>query len=165
MNSGSRQSWVHAAFHRGLEEAGFVEGQNVSVEYRWAEGEYDRLPALVEDLLWRRVAVLVTFGGVHTALAAKGATDTVPIVFANGSDPVKFGLVASLNRPGGNLTGVSFLTNALEAKRFGGTMQGSQHSAVRDCLLAHCIIGSRHCMDLRRVTCRTTRRPSHIMLS
>src|SRR5215204_5679533 len=119
VNSGSRQSWVHAAFHRGLEEAGFVEGQNVSVEYRWAEGEYDRLPALVEDLLRRRVAVLVTFGGVHTALAAKGATDTVPIVFANGSDPVKFGLVASLNRPGGNLTGVSFLTNALEAKRLG----------------------------------------------
>jgi len=119
VNSGSRQSWVHAAFHRGLAEAGFVEGQNLRVEYRWAEGEYDRLPALVEDLIRREVAVLVAFGGVHTAVAAKGATATVPIVFANGSDPVKFGLVASLNRPGGNLTGVSFLTNQLEAKRLG----------------------------------------------
>jgi putative ABC transport system substrate-binding protein len=109
---------LEAACRRGLKEAGFVEGQNVRIEYRWAQGQYDRLPALVADLLRRPVDVLVTTGGTLTALAAKAATTTIPIVFVTGSDPVRFGLVASLNRPGGNATGVTILVNVLTAKQF-----------------------------------------------
>jgi putative tryptophan/tyrosine transport system substrate-binding protein len=109
---------VEAAFHRGLKEAGFVEGQNVRIEYRWAQGQYDRLPALVAELLRPPVDVLVTTGGTLSALAAKAATTSIPIVFVTGSDPIQFGLVASLNRPGGNATGVSFLINVLTAKQF-----------------------------------------------
>jgi putative tryptophan/tyrosine transport system substrate-binding protein len=109
---------IEAAFHRGLKEAGFVEGQNVRIEYRWAQGQYDRLPALVAELLRRPVDVLVTTGGTLSALAAKEATTSIPIVFVTGSDPVKFSLVASLNRPGSNATGVSFLINVLTAKQF-----------------------------------------------
>jgi ABC-type uncharacterized transport system substrate-binding protein len=119
MNSGFVQPSIQAAFHGGLNEIGYVEGRNVTVDYRYAEGHYDRLPALVADLIRRQVAVLGAFGGVHTAIAAKAATATIPIVFANGSDPIKFGLVASLNRPGGNITGVSFFTAELEGKRLG----------------------------------------------
>ena len=107
------------AVHRGLGELGYVEGRNLQIEYRWAEGHYDRLPAMAAELIDRRVSVLVAAGAVHTALAAKKASTTIPIVFANGSDPVKFGLVDSLNRPGGNVTGVSFFTSQLEAKRLG----------------------------------------------
>jgi len=98
-----------------LKDTGYVEGQNVAVEYRWAEGHNDRLPALVADLIRRPVAVIV--GNTPSAFAAKAATTTVPIVFATGSDPVGVGLVASLNRPGGNVTGVSFLASELGAKR------------------------------------------------
>jgi putative ABC transport system substrate-binding protein len=103
------------SFRQGLKEAGFIEGQNVAIEYRSAEDHLDRLPALVADLIRRQVAVIV--GNHNAALAAKAATTTVPIIFATGADPVRANLVPSLNRPGGNVTGVSFLADVLGAKR------------------------------------------------
>jgi putative ABC transport system substrate-binding protein len=105
------------AFRKGLEETGFIEGQNVTVEYHWFEGNYEQLPALMTDFVRRRVAVIVTPGTSQIALAAKAATTTIPIVFGEGVDPVQLGLVTSLARPGGNVTGVNYLVDEVVAKR------------------------------------------------
>ena len=120
LSSGSPQGFASrlAAFRRGLQEIGYREGQNVAVEYRWAEGHDDRLPAMAAELVQRRVNVLATPGGVNPARAAKAATATIPIVFETGADPVAAGLVGSLSRPGGNVTGVTSLNVEVDPKRF-----------------------------------------------
>ena len=121
LNTQSAGSFSHlvAGFPQGLREAGFIEGQNIQIEYRWAEGRYERLPELANDLVHRGIAVLVTTGGEPAALAAKGTTQTIPIVFLIGGDPVRIGLVSGMNRPGGNVTGATLLSTEVEVKRLG----------------------------------------------
>ena len=121
LNSGSPDSYVFQvkAFHQALKETGYVEGQNVAIEYRWAENQIDRLSALAGDLVRRKVSVIAAGGSPASALAAKSATTTIPIVFMNAVDPVGIGLVASFNRPGGNVTGATLLSAELVAKRLG----------------------------------------------
>jgi putative ABC transport system substrate-binding protein len=121
LNSASPQPWVTfvAGFRAGLKETGYVDGQNVTIEFRWAEGHYDRLPEMAADLVHRKVAVLVATGGTPSITAAKAATTTIPIVFTIGSDPARAGFVSSLSRPGGNMTGVNLFVTAMESKRLG----------------------------------------------
>jgi putative ABC transport system substrate-binding protein len=121
LSSASPASWAPfiAGFRKGLSETGFLEGQNVTVEYRWAEGDYNRLSGLASDLVSRKVAVILAAGGSGPAKVAKAATSTIPIVFASAADPVRAGIVESINRPSGNVTGVSMLGSALEGKRLG----------------------------------------------
>ena len=119
LGGGSPDAFAHVvnAFRQGLYETGFAEGQNVTIEYRWAEGQYDRLPALVADLIRQKPAVIVATGGDVGVRAAKKAATAIPIVFTSGSDPVAAGFVSSLNRPGGNVTGVSLFVSVLEGKK------------------------------------------------
>src|SRR5215472_6650856 len=120
LNIASPEAWVDyvAGFKQGLGQTGFVEGQNVSIEYRWARGDYGRLPALADELVRRGVAVISANGGARSALAAKAATTKIPIVFIFGDgDPVAYGLVRSFNEPGGNVTGITMIAGLLEPKR------------------------------------------------
>jgi putative tryptophan/tyrosine transport system substrate-binding protein len=119
INAGSPEVFSRyvAAFHKGLNETGYVEGQNVTVEDHWLESQFDRLPALLADLIRRQVAVIATPGSEKATIAAKAATATIPIVFSTGQDPVELGLVASLARPGGNATGINNFMQEVAAKR------------------------------------------------
>ena len=121
MSSASAALWAHlvSAFRDGLKANGFIEGQNVSIDFRWADGQYDRMPIIAGELVRREVAVIVATGGPPAILPALAATTTIPIVFSSGGDPIKLGFVPSLNRPGGNATGVYFFLSAMEAKRLG----------------------------------------------
>jgi putative ABC transport system substrate-binding protein len=121
LNGASAAQFPHllAGFRKGLVETGYAEGRNITIEYRYADGQYDRLPALASDLVGRRVSVIVATAGTPTIRAAKAATSTIPIVFVIGGDPVTFGIVASLNRPGGNITGITLISSEVAAKRLG----------------------------------------------
>ena len=132
LNSASPDAFAPyvAGFLQGLREGGYTDGQNVKIEYRWGYGQYDRLPQLAAELVGQQVAVLIASGGEPSVMAAKAATSRIPIVFGIGGDPVKLGLVASLGRPGGNITGVSLLTSSLEAKRLGLLVELMPDAAV-----------------------------------
>jgi putative tryptophan/tyrosine transport system substrate-binding protein len=146
--SPSDSARVVAAFRQGAAEAGYVEGRNVEIEFRWAQGQFDRLPALAAEFVSRPLGVLVAVGGSQTARAAMAATATIPIVFGIGEDPVTEGLVPNLNRPGGNITGATFFTALLGAKRL-GVLRGLVPNAEVIALLVNEIV--RKDKDRRRM--------------
>jgi putative ABC transport system substrate-binding protein len=145
-----------AAFRQGLNDIGFIEGQNVAIEYRWAEGRYDQLPALAAELVRRPVTVIAA-SAPPAVLAARAATSTLPIVFSGGIDPVKLGLVAGLNRPGGNVTGVSQISTALEAKRPELLRELAPHAAVIAMLVNPTFPGTDSIIDDMQVAARSLR--------
>jgi ABC-type uncharacterized transport system substrate-binding protein len=134
-SSADGSAYLTEALHRGLAEAGYVDGRNLMIEYRWAEGRYDRLPELAADLVRRNLAVIAACGSSAPGLAAKAATSTIPIVFQTGADPVADGLVGSMNRPGGNVTGVSRMTVAIEPKRLELLHEAVPKATVIGCLI------------------------------
>jgi putative ABC transport system substrate-binding protein len=144
LNSGTSGGREHllTAFRRGMSEAGFIDGQNVAVEYHWAEGQYDRVPALAADLTRRGVAVIAATGGTVSSLTAKRATTTIPVVCIFDGDPVTAGLVASLNRPGGNITGISLVASVIEAKQLEllarADTDGDRHCFARESNQSKC---------------------------
>jgi putative tryptophan/tyrosine transport system substrate-binding protein len=155
--------WQLPPFRAGLKETGWDEGQNVAIEYRWAEDHYDRLPALAADLVGRRVDVIVSTGGITGALAAKNATSAIPIVFFSGDDPVERGLVTSLAKPGGNLTGVSFLTNELTPKRLELILDLAPHAKVISLLLNPRNAGAERVTREMQDAVRTKRVQLHVL--
>jgi putative ABC transport system substrate-binding protein len=165
LSSATAAGFAHfvAAFRRGLEETGYAEGRNVAIEYRWADDQNDRLPALAAELVARRVAVIAATGGSQPALAAKAATSSIPIVFTGGGDPVKLGLVASLGRPGGNATGVINIATVLTAKRLALLRELVPTAALIG------VLGNRTFSDnetqLREIqeAARTTGQPIHVV--
>lgn len=165
LGSASPAAWAPyvIAFHRGLGEGGYVEGRNITIEYRWAEGDYARLPMLAADLVRRRVAAIVAIGGSASATAAKTLTTTIPIVFSSGGDPVKLGLVASLNRPGGNATGVNVLVGEMEGKRLGLLREVVLTAELIAVLLnPHSPIAEAELKDVQQAA-RTVRQQIHIL--
>lgn len=152
-----------AAFRQGLKETGYIEGQNLAIEYRWAEGHNDRLPELAADLVQHQVAVIVATGGGASALAVKAATTTIPTVFSSATDPVQLGLVASFNRPGGNVTGIYVMTNSLEAKRLGLLHELVQNAATIAVLVNPSTPGAENQLMEAQSAARTVARQIHIL--
>src|SRR5262245_29188442 len=163
LHTTSPSAWAPfvTAFRHGLKEAGYVESQNVTIEYRWAEGHNDRLPALAADLVRRQVAVIAA--NTTSALVAKSATTTIPIVFQSGGDPVQLGLVASLNRPGGNVTGVNSFATALEAKRLGLLHELVPQATVIGVLMNPDFPDAANQLKDAQEAARALRRPIHVL--
>jgi putative tryptophan/tyrosine transport system substrate-binding protein len=163
LSSGSQQSdvWRLAAFRRGLKETGYIEGRNVASEFRWADDQYNRLPALAAELAQSQPAVIVAAGGPASALAAKAASTTIPIVFAIAGDPVKLGLVASVNRPGGNATGVSTLFSSVVGKQLETLREVAPKAMVIGCLVnpnnPNAVTGTREAQEAARALGRNLR--------
>jgi putative ABC transport system substrate-binding protein len=151
------------AFRQGLKETGYIEGQNLAIEYRWAEGHNDRLLGLAADLVKRQVAVIVATGGGASALAVKAATTTIPTVFSAATDPVELGLVASFNRPGGNVTGIYVMTNSLEAKRLGLLHELVQSARTIAVLVNPSTPGAENQLMEAQSAARTVARQVHIL--
>ena len=155
-------AYLAAAFRRGLEESGFVDGRNVAIEYRWAEGNRERIPAIANELVQRRVALIAVGGGGGARRAAKAATTTIPVVFVTGGDPLTEGLVTSLSRPGGNVTGVAVPTTDLDSKRLEFLNQMVPSASVIAVLVNTANVGGKQTKDLQAAA-RTLKRKIHVL--